>query len=82
MIPRRLPVAIVLTVLCGLIAQAQQSNPSTTPEVKAPEMKVKAVDVPPGCKQPLDQSGKNEQANDKLCVAGIGDRIIVDCWPL
>jgi hypothetical protein len=83
MIPRRLTILIVLIVFCTFIAKAEQSNPPASPTTApaptaAPSPKVKAVDVPPKCKQPLDSSGNNEQANDKLCEAGIGDTIIID----
>lgn len=79
MIPRRFPILIVLVVLCALIANAQQSNPSPSP-TPTPQMTVKAVDVDKKCHQPFDpeKSGKNEQATDKLCKAGIGDRLIVE----
>lgn len=51
---------------------------AAAPAAAATETKVNAVDVPPRCKQPRDPSGNIEQANDKLCEAGIGDTIIVD----
>jgi hypothetical protein len=89
MIRRRLPILIVLVVLCALIVKAQKSNPSPSPSpsptatltpTPTPEMKVKAVDVDTKCYQPFDplKSGKNEQVTDKLCKAGIGDSIIVE----
>ena len=68
----------VVVLFASHIASGQPANPTTSPP---PEMKVKAVDVPPGCKQPVDQSGNNEQGTqgvDKLCKAGIGDKLIVD----
>ncbi len=68
----------IVVLFASHIASGQPANPTTSP---SPEMKVKAVDVPPSCKQPVDQSGNNEQGTqgvDKLCKAGIGDRLIVD----
>jgi hypothetical protein len=81
---KRRSISIALVLLsAAFIARAQQTTPpaSTTPPPSKPEvneMTVTAVDVPTKCKQPLDPSGYNEQANDKLCEAGIGDQIIVE----